>query len=176
MPYLYQTERLTLRPLVKEDFPFMRKLHVDDRIMKHIGTGVPRTEEQSRVAMDHCLQIEQQDKRLGSWIIELKPDLSPIGNLIIRNPATREKTEGLEIGYSLLPDFWGNGYAQEATKGMIEYAYHQFGRVRIVALIDPTNAASRNVLVKTGFVSVGMTEYVDPSSGQIKPTEILEVL
>jgi RimJ/RimL family protein N-acetyltransferase len=175
MPYFHQTERLSFRPLVKEDFPFMCSLHTNKQIMKHIGTGLPRSEEQSQVAMDLSLQIEKEDGRLGSWVVELKPDLGPIGMLIIRRPATKQKIAGLEIGYSFLPLHWGKGYAQETVLAMIKYAYQQFGPERIIALIKPANAASRNVLTKTGFVAIGMTEYVDPTNGQKISSEILEI-
>lgn len=83
--------------------------------------------------------------------------------------------DGIEIGYSFAPEHWNKGYAQESARGMVEYAYQQFGPVRMVALIKPDNTASRNALTKTGFVFVGMTEFVDQSNGQILPSEVLEI-
>ncbi len=175
MPYHIQTSRLTLRPLVKEDFSFMRAIYTNEDVLKHIGALVARTEEQTRAALENTLKTEKEDPRLGSWIVELKLNSTPIGMSIIRPPATKAKTEGLEIGYSFLPAYWGKGYAQEAAQGMVKYAYQEFGSVRMIALIAPINGASRNVLLKTGFTSIGMTEYVDPSNGEIKSTEILEI-
>lgn len=70
MPYLFQTQRLTFRPFSKDDFPFMRSLHMNNEIMKHIGSGVARTEDQSLIAMERSLQMEKEDPRLGSWIVE----------------------------------------------------------------------------------------------------------
>lgn len=175
MPYHFHTERLTLRPLAKEDFPFIRSLHLNDEIMKHISSGPPRTEAQSLVAFERSLQFEIEDARLGSWIVELKPNLNPIGTLIMRPPATKEKMDGLEIGYSIVPEHWSKGYAQESVRAMVSYAYEHFGPIRIVALIEPEHTASRNVLEKTGFISAGMTDFVDATNGQVHSSEVLEI-
>ena len=175
MPFLIQTKRLTLRPLAATDFPFVRSLHLNERMLSHSGGGPLRTEEQSITGFQYCLEIEKVEPRLGSWIVELKPQQLPIGSLILRRPATKNPIEGLEIGYSLLPEFWGLGLAQESARAMVDYARKEFGPVRMVALINPVNEASRNVLVKTGFISCGTTEYVDPSTGEVKHTEVLEI-
>ena len=175
MPHLIQTTRLSLRPLTEADFPFMRTIHTNEKIIKHLGNGTPKSEEQSRKGLELSLKMESDDKRLGSWVVELKSAGTPIGLLILRKPATKEPTEGIEIGYSFHPDYWFQGYAQECARALVEYSYQQFGSIRIMALIDPSNTGSRNVLAKTGFVSVGMTEYVDPSTGLAKASEVLEI-
>lgn len=175
MPKLFQTQRLILRPVTQNDYPFMRTLHSSPAVMKYIGSGQPRTEEESKRGMERILKIELDTPLLGSWIALLKETNEPVGNLIIRQPATAEPTEGLEIGYSFLEAHWGQGYATECSKGMIEYAYQEFGPVRIVALIEPKNEASRKTLLKCGFVPFGLTEYLCPTSGVVKPTEILEI-
>ncbi len=127
MPYLLQTERLTLRPFDHNDFTFMRSLHLDEKMMEHIGAGIVRTEEQSLAALSRILDIEKEDNRLGAWIVELKPELLSIGLLIIRPPASKTHREGLEIGYSIITEHWGEGYAQEAVRTMINYTYDLFG-------------------------------------------------
>jgi RimJ/RimL family protein N-acetyltransferase len=58
---------------------------------------------------------------------------------------------------------------------MVSYAHQHFGPTRVVAFLEPGHAASRNVLIKTGFNSVGTTEYVDATNGQIHLSEVLEI-
>ena len=175
MPKSFKTQRLTVRPVTNSDFNFIRSLHTSPEVMKYIGGGITRTAEQTKTIMDKYLKLEEENPLLGGWIAFLTETNEPVGNLIIRKPATPEEIEGLEIGYSFTEANWGKGFATECARGMIEYAYREIGRVRLVALIEPTNEASRKTLEKVGFKSIGFTEYVDPSTGLPKPTEILEI-
>ena len=175
MPHLHESSRLILRPMSKSDFSFMRELHSSAEVMNYIGSGLVRSEEQTSAGMERALQIEIEDSRLGSWIVIEKESTKAIGNLIIRHPSTNEPQAGLEIGYSFLPEHWGKGFATEAAAAMVSYAKQYFGNVRMVALIEPSNSASRKILEKIGFKPAGMSEYVDPTTGDIKPTEILEI-
>jgi aminoglycoside 6'-N-acetyltransferase len=56
-----------------------------------------------------------------------------------------------EIGYSITPPYWNRGYASEAVKALINFAFERFGLHRITASADPRNAASCRVLEKAGF-------------------------
>ena len=175
MPYLLQTPRLTLRPINENDYPLLRSMHLNEKMNSLAGPALLRTEEQSQTGFKYCLQIEKDDPRLGSWITEIKPSQLPIGSVILRKPATKDPMEGLEIGYSFYPEYWGMGLAQESVRAMVEYALREFGPMRIIALVSPVNTASRNVLIKTGFISVGVTDYVNPSTGNVSSTELLEL-
>jgi RimJ/RimL family protein N-acetyltransferase len=62
-----------------------------------------------------------------------------------------------EIGYSVLPQFQGRGYATEIVGGLVRWALGQPGVVRLVAETEWANPASVRVLIKAGFVSVGPT-------------------
>lgn len=60
------------------------------------------------------------------------------------------------IGYNLLPEYWGYGYATEITRGLIEYIFKDLGIERIEALSLEKNTASRRVLMKSGFKEEGL--------------------
>jgi RimJ/RimL family protein N-acetyltransferase len=62
-----------------------------------------------------------------------------------------------ELGYSVLPQFQGRGYATEIAGGLVRWALGQPGVARVVAETEWANPASVRVLSKTGFVSVGPT-------------------
>jgi RimJ/RimL family protein N-acetyltransferase len=57
----------------------------------------------------------------------------------------------VEIGYRLRRSSWGNGYATEAARAVRDYAFTVRGRKRLIALIDPSNAASLRVAEKIGM-------------------------
>ncbi len=75
----------------------------------------------------------------------------------------------VEIAYGVAPEHQGRGYATEAARALIEYAFAS-GKVRIVrAHTLPTGAASIRVLEKCGFRDVG--EIDDPQDGRVRRFE-----
>jgi RimJ/RimL family protein N-acetyltransferase len=61
-----------------------------------------------------------------------------------------EGARRLEFGYRLVPDARGRGYATEAGLAVLRLAVETF-RGELLAMVDPTNRASRNVIAKLGF-------------------------
>lgn len=61
----------------------------------------------------------------------------------------------LEIGYTLSPEYQGKGYAQEAVKAVINYAFSELKKHRIIASVDPDNIKSLSLLEKIGFRKEG---------------------
>ncbi|MCJ1677893.1 GNAT family N-acetyltransferase [Streptomyces sp. APSN-46.1] len=59
------------------------------------------------------------------------------------------------VGYVLREDIWGNGYATEAVRRLITFAFSAAGMDRLTAKHLPDNPASGRVLVKSGFERVG---------------------
>jgi RimJ/RimL family protein N-acetyltransferase len=57
----------------------------------------------------------------------------------------------VEIGYTLSPEYQGNGYASEAVKAIIEYIFNELKKHRISASVDPENVKSIKLLEKLGF-------------------------
>lgn len=175
MPKLIKSDRLTLRPLMRSDYSFLRSLHSNPEVMRYISSGRIRSEEETYGVIERGLLMEVENPLLGGWIVLFTETMQEIGNVVLRKPATREETEGLEIGYIFIPEYWGRGLATEAARCIMDYAYREIGDVKLVALIDPDNEASRKTLLKLGFRTTGFSEYVDPGTGIGVPTEVLEV-
>ncbi|MGL6216820.1 MAG: GNAT family N-acetyltransferase [Lacrimispora sphenoides] len=57
----------------------------------------------------------------------------------------------IEIGYTLSPEYQGNGYVLEAVKAVINYAFIKLKKHRITASVDPDNLKSAKLLEKIGF-------------------------
>ena len=60
-----------------------------------------------------------------------------------------------ELGFHLLPNFWGRGYATETARAVIGYAFNTLNAKAIFAGHHPENAASAKVLRKLGFIYAG---------------------
>lgn len=83
-----------------------------------------------------------------SWVITVKPGRMVIGMI----SANRESDPGVySLGYVLARPHWGNGYATEAARGVIEALLAQPEVTRVFAIADYENVASHRVLEKAGM-------------------------
>lgn len=104
-----------------------------------------------REMLDGCLSHPEQWDWYAVWLIELK-DGTPIGDLCFKGVGTDGATE---IGYGILDDFQGCGYATEAVSAAVEWAENQPGIDHVEAETEPDNIASQRVLAKCGFCPTG---------------------
>jgi ribosomal-protein-alanine N-acetyltransferase len=61
-----------------------------------------------------------------------------------------------EIGYGLLPEFWGKGFVSEAMKAMSDFGLTNLQLHKLYAIVDPNNGASIKVLEKNNFHLEGL--------------------
>jgi|GEM_PF-5661844 len=67
--------------------------------------------------------------------------------------------DGMEVGWRLHPDFWGNGYATEGAAGLLELAFFRRQLSEVFAVIRSTNERSRGVAVRIGMNGIGSLDY-----------------
>lgn len=65
----------------------------------------------------------------------------------------------LEIGYHMLSEYWGQGFAPEAAKRFMEYAFDELGSDSIISIIDVENVKSQRVAEKNGLVRERRTSW-----------------
>lgn len=173
-PEIIMTNRLELRPVSLNEFEFIKSLQTNPKIMASIGPGAVRTPTQIQDSLDFYFNLRKENPLLGQWVIREKSLQKDIGAFILRPPATQEKLEGIEIGYTFTPETWGKGYATEAAGGVIDYTLRKLPRVRILALVDNGNEASKKVLSKVGMKPIGQMMYVNPITGEKKECLLLQ--
>ncbi|TQM02167.1 GNAT family N-acetyltransferase [Pseudonocardia kunmingensis] len=91
----------------------------------------------------------------GRWAIERRADASVVGGLAIRLLPPYE--EDLEISFQLRPDAWGNGYAAEAARALIEWAFTQ-DVDELFAVAIPHNTRAIETTRRLGMTWVGETD------------------
>ena len=89
------------------------------------------------------------------WRITLKGGNTCVGDLGFKGPA---KDSAVEIGYGVLPEYEGRGYATEAVRAMALWAFGSGDAAFVEAQTAPDNKASQRVLEKCGFVPDGIGE------------------
>jgi ribosomal-protein-alanine N-acetyltransferase len=87
------------------------------------------------------------------WAITLKDNSKLIGTICLWN--IQPENYRAEIGYELMPGFWGKGIMNEAIPKIIDYAFNTMGLHSIEADIHPGNFQSAVHLGKNGFVKEG---------------------
>lgn len=154
MPSWLGTERLQLRAWRVEDLDDFAALTADAAVMRWVGDG--SVLDRARTAV----WIERANQNIARWgfgthaVIE-RASGRPIGWAgLIRSDGTPGDDEA-EIIYALAPDRWGRGYATELVRGMLDWAWRESGLVRVLATVDPDNAASLALLEKLGFEPLG---------------------
>ena len=99
-----------------------------------------------------CLEHPDQWEWYAIWMIERK-DGTHIGELCFKGLSA----EGIvEIGYGISEEYQNNGYATEAVKAILEWAFSHLEVNVVEAETDPENIASKRVLEKCGFALNGV--------------------
>lgn len=101
--------------------------------------------------LDLSIKYPENRKWYAVWFIKLNNG-TRIGDLCFKGLSQDGK---VEIGYGLLPEYFGNGYATEAVLAAVKWAASQEGVKVIEAETDADNKASQRVLYKVGFLPTG---------------------
>jgi [ribosomal protein S5]-alanine N-acetyltransferase len=153
-----QTERLALRAVRPDDVENFYHLDGDRRVMRYIGDGSIGTRDSVAVAVARTMKHYCIYPGLGRRSAEERSTGRFIGWFSLNYvPNTVE----VEVGYRLLPDAWGNGYATEGAAALVHYGFGQLGLYRIIGLTHPDNAASQRVLRKAGLRDAGLERYYE---------------
>jgi RimJ/RimL family protein N-acetyltransferase len=143
-----ETERLMLRKLTLDDAEFMLRLLNEPSFITNIGDRKVRTIEQARDYIMTYPFASYEQFNLGPYLIQSKETSSSIGICGYRK---RESLEFPDIGYALLPEYCGQGYALEASIAVLRYGREFLRMTDILGLVNPDNSPSIRLLEKLGF-------------------------
>jgi RimJ/RimL family protein N-acetyltransferase len=119
----------------------------DPNVTQHMGG--PRDSADIRLGLEEEAQTGTQAE-IALWSVVEKASGRVIGHCGFLEKNVDDRSE-IELIYVLASDSWGKGYATEAASALREYAFHQLGLQRIIALINPENPASARVAEKIGM-------------------------
>jgi RimJ/RimL family protein N-acetyltransferase len=153
---VFETERLDARPWVMDDFEAFQRIWGDPRVIFWRQEPEPREVTRQRFA-DLLARCAEMEPGLGWWAVRRKQDREIVGNVVLQ-PAPF--TRGIEVGYHFAYDFWGQGYATEATRAALSRGFTQIGLDRIFAAILPGNVRSQKLAQKLGMERIGECMHV----------------
>jgi RimJ/RimL family protein N-acetyltransferase len=142
-----ETERLVMRAWREEDLDPYAELCADREVMRYIGSGRPldRDEAWRQIAI---FVGHWELRGYGLWAVETKADRSFVGRVGLWRP---EGWPGLELGWTLARSHWGQGYATEAGRASMGFAWATVNAAELISLIQPANEPSRRVAGRLGM-------------------------
>jgi len=157
-----ETERLLLRPPRADDIELLVKLGADADVMRYIGSGATY----SRAVAQEWLERLLEEAEVGvpgppglpGWLVLIVKDSAEWAGLAGLKILASQHAEAIgidpvvEVGYRLAGGYWGQGYATEAARALLEYGFEDLGIPQITAIADVRNLASNRVLGKVGLI------------------------
>jgi len=140
-----QTARLVMRGFTLADFGPYAAASADPEVQRFLGGPVGPERAWRSLAM-HIGHWELRG--YGQWALERRDDGRTVGRAGLWNP---EGWFGVEVGWRLNRDAWGQGYATEAAAATIEWTWANLDVDRIISVIDPANTASVRVAERLGM-------------------------
>lgn len=143
-----ETKRLILREILRSDFDDLYRMNSDPIIMKYVGDGSTRSEEQMKAELEMLISHYTRKPGLGIWATLSKDTDTFVG---ASGLVYYDNTPEIEIGYRMLKEYWNRGYATEASLGLLNYGFRTLGLRKIVSSAHVENFASRRVMEKIGM-------------------------
>jgi ribosomal-protein-alanine N-acetyltransferase len=100
--------------------------------------------------------IGPDEECFGVWVMIERDSATVVGDIGFLGVPGADGS--VEIGYSVIPERRGRGYATEAARALVDWALDQPGVTVVVAGSDNDNVASIRMLERIGFARTGEAE------------------
>ena len=153
-----ETERLYLRQWQASDFATFADMNADPEVMQYFPKLL--TPKVSDIIANKCQQLIA-DNGWGLWAVSLKGDEENSGGFIgfvglNDTHADMSFAPAVEIAWRLHSDYWGQGYATEAARASLNFAFTELGLDEVVSFTAVINKRSQLIMQR-----IGMTDAQD---------------
>ena len=149
---IFETKRLAVRRYTSADADDFFRFSGNEEVMRFIRPVISRPE--SDKFLQANIQLYTAQPNTGRWAVFEKAMGGYIGSFSIL--VMEGEVNKLHIGYALLPEYWGRGYASELLKTGMHYFFDNHRADELFAITEIPNTASQNVLLKAGFRQTGV--------------------
>lgn len=152
MRFYIETPRLILREIRMEDTEGLFRLDSDPLVHQYLGNQTISKMEEAEFAVNF-IREQYASNGIGRWATIEKDSGAFIGWSGLKYLTEEENghTNFYDVGYRLIPEFWGKGYATEACRAALDFGFNNFGMEKIVGTANELNLASIRVLSKCGL-------------------------
>ncbi|HOB12666.1 MAG TPA: GNAT family N-acetyltransferase [Novosphingobium sp.] len=162
---MIETERLVLRPPSADDLPWIEAAMNTPAVIRYLG-GETRSaaEVAESLSADIAAFAPGTWRHWTVWLRDEDIRVGRCGLFHVRAEAAPALLRGQsEIGWTLAEMHWGKGYASEAARAVLGYAFRQLGLTEIFSQTSDSNRASTRMMQRLGFARFPELDYVDPN-------------
>jgi len=154
-----KTERLIFRKFLPSDFDAWLPFHEDPRSSQY-WDGLPQD---PRIACEELFKglFERYDNNLGGMNALIHKDTGALIGMAGLLTQTVDEIREMEIGYSVLPEYWKKGYATEASIKCKDYAFEKRLTDSLISIIHIDNTPSQKIAMNNGMSLDKTTTYKD---------------
>lgn len=152
---MLETGRLCLRQWIDEDYSVYARLNADPMVMRYFPKVLSEQESYEQAGKLRSLITERS---WGVWAVELKASGEFIG---ITGLHTQTGDSGIphapltEIAWRILATHWGKGYASEAARRALQFAFEELALDAVYSFTAQVNMPSQRVMIKVGMENTG---------------------
>ena len=168
---MLKSERLTLREFHDNDFEAVHAYATDIDVVRYMDWG-PNSEAETRDFLDRAQSHASANPRTG---YELAVVQTATGGLIGGIGLHADGHKAM-LGYCFARSAWGQGYATEAARLLLDFGFESLGIHRVWAGCDSENAASLRVLGKLGMRREGCLRHDCQIQGEWRDTILFAIL
>ena len=153
MSFHIETKRLILRDIRHSDVESMFELDSNPLVHKYLGNKPFTDIKQSKDNIESVLE-QYKERGIGRWATIEKTSGDFIGWSGLRLNSDYEmngQTNYMDVGYRLMPQYWGKGYATESSFAALDYAFNTMELDLVNGITEIGNEASHIVLLKIGL-------------------------
>lgn len=153
----FKSERLIFRDFTESDFKLFYSVFSNSTVMKYALLDRFESEEELLPYFQNVLMnnITAEGRKVYEFAVYLASSDTFIGFADIEIQVLNRDGGCGEIGYFLLPEFWGNGYATETAKALTSICFEHLNLHRVSARCNANNVQSESVMKKAGMQKEG---------------------
>lgn len=173
------TKRLVLRRFTAGDVNGLLALDGDPLVMRFLDRSTKSREQIQAEVLPRFLAYHARYGDFGFWAAEdhngsgllgwfgLRPVIPAAAGIVHWHDARPGNVTVVELGYRLRVSAWGQGYATEGARALVQRAFSELGVTQVVATTMAVNTASRRVLEKAGlrYLRTVHLDWPDPLPG-----------
>jgi RimJ/RimL family protein N-acetyltransferase len=143
------TERLLLRRWKDSDLAPFAELNADPEVMQHIRDPISRAESDAFAAR---IEEHLETDGYGLWAVEVRETGTFVGFTgLALQTFEAPFNPSIEVGWRLAREAWGHGYATEAARSALEFAFEVLDLDEVVSITTTSNVRSQAVMRRLGM-------------------------
>ena len=144
----FRSDRLIIRPTLEQDSDLIYQLMNSPKFIKYVGDRQLYSVEDAEKYIQDKMLPQLHSHGYSNYSLINKKNGAKIG---ICGLYDRKGLDGIDIGFGILPEFEGLGYAFESSSRIIKASFDELEIPEIKAITNKENVSSQSLLLKLGF-------------------------